>query len=403
MDAESQELGFVNQLTENVNYRQDQKELIQKATCVAGDDALTALQYIITSLLHNGNKNIEFELVVCFSNEQNSVIDLPIIETKPPDELGFCVSWGDGKVTHNDTCHEYDVSICKEYVIKIFGLGIAKFGLIRSYDANYVGFTKVISFGNLGHNFTSLKSAFYDCNYLTSVPDVIPSSITDISFMFYNCKQFNQSINSWNTKNIKHMLSVFRGCEKFNQPLNLWDTSSVTDMESMFNGCVLFNQPLNTWNTSSVKDMYHMFYKCKNFNQPLNSWDISRVKDMGFIFGECERFNQPLDKWNTSSVESMFGTFIGCNNFNQPLNSWDTSSVANMNSMFSSCNDFNQPLDKWNISLVRGMEEMFCSCVSFNQSLTSWILHSKTDIRRMFKGCGISQENAPVIKIKIKI
>jgi surface protein len=375
---EEQELEFVKPLTDIVDYRKDQEELVNAAIKISGGDSLSALKYIVTSLSHNNNKNIEFELVVCFNNEKSSEIWLPIIETEPNDELGFYVNWGDGSITHNEIGHEYDTSKHKNFNIKFFGLGIEGFGYVREYDYSYLGFTEIISFGNLGHKFTSLEGACCDCKSLTSVPKIIPSSVTNISYMFYGCWNFNQSINSWDTKNITNMSGLFGYCRIFNQPLDSWDTRSVTYTKYMFYGCRKFNQPLNTWNTGRIKNMQGMFDECNDFNQPLNLWD-------------------------TSSVTNMSGMFFECFDFNQPLNSWNTSSVTNMSKMFEICVRFNQPLDKWDTSSVDDMEDMFTKCHDFDQSLASWKFGSMTNTKNMFDGCLISEDNKPVIrKIELK-
>ncbi len=67
-----------------------------------------------------------------------------------------------------------------------------------------------------------------------------------------------------------------------------WDVSSVTDMSGMFRNCKNFNQPLDSWDVSNVTNMNSMFNCCKNFNQPLNSWDVSSVTKMSGIFDDCK-------------------------------------------------------------------------------------------------------------------
>ena len=85
------------------NYREDQKELIEKALDITKGDPLGALQYIVSCLAHEG-LDAEFEIEY---RVINNYIILPIIETEPKDPLGFYVSWGDGTITHNETKHTY--------------------------------------------------------------------------------------------------------------------------------------------------------------------------------------------------------------------------------------------------------------------------------------------------------
>jgi surface protein len=129
----------------------------------------------------------------------------------------------------------------KEYHVKFFGLGISGFSMQTHTHSSYDGYkkylTKVVSFGKLGHKFTSLKHAFYQCQNNFTVPYTLPSSITNIS-------------------------SMFRYCMAFNQPLSTWNTSKVKNMSYMFYNCTDFNQPLHDWNTSNVSDINYIFYKC---------------------------------------------------------------------------------------------------------------------------------------------
>ena len=73
------------------------------------------------------------------------------------------------------------------------------------------------------------------------------SNVTDMSFLFGNCENFNQDISNWDVSNVKDMSYMFKGCKKFNQDISKWDTSRAIDMQEMFNGCTNFNQPLNDW------------------------------------------------------------------------------------------------------------------------------------------------------------
>ena len=109
--------------------------------------------------------------------------------------------------------------------------------------------------------------------------DIDTSAITDMSDLFHyfgygdsNKRKNFDGIELWNVSNVTDMSCMFWGCKNFNQPLNSWNVSNVTDMHLMFCNCKNFNQPLNSWNVSNVTNMRGMFWSCKKFNQPLNSW-----------------------------------------------------------------------------------------------------------------------------------
>ena len=391
----SNHLQFVKPLENVTKYKRDQKELLNKAIEISRGDKLGALKYIVSSLSHEDH-DVEFILVLNILglyNHDGIGINLPIITQKPSKDiehkLGFYVIWGDGIITHNETYHKYsriDPKNGSEFEIRIFGLNITGFENVHpNHFKAYL--RKVVSFGNLGHKFTSLESAFDSCRRLESIPSNIPSSVTNLSYMFNNNYTFNLPIETWDTKNVTDMSYMFSGCTEFNQPIEKWDTRNVTNMSYMFSGCIDFNQPLNKWATSNVTDMRGMFSGCISFDQPLNSWDTKNITDMSEMFDDCRKFNQPLDSWDTSNVTNMSDMFGSCHSFNQPLDSWDTGSITNMSVMFSSCEIFNQPLNSWNTSSVIDMSNMFINCVAFDQPLDKWDVSNVNNMNYMFSCC----------------
>jgi surface protein len=68
----------------------------------------------------------------------------------------------------------------------------------------------------------------------------LPSNITDISFMFWDCTNFNQPLSAWDTSNVTNMSEMFGYCTNFNQPLTTWNTSNVKNMHNMFDVCIIF-------------------------------------------------------------------------------------------------------------------------------------------------------------------
>jgi len=416
-----------------INYRSDYPDLIAKAIKISNGKSLDALKYIVLCLAHEGC-DVEFELAITIPANTTANICLPIHETSPKDKLGYYVNWGN-KITHNKNSYKFEaIDKIKEHRIKFFGLGISRFGEHRggflSYFKKYKDFaeylTGVISFGKLGHIFTSFAYAFYNCKNNFSLPAEYPSTITDIRGMFYGCINFNQPLATLNTSNVTDLSCTFYNCHKFNQSLNSWDISKVINMTHTFYNCYEFNQSLNSWDTSRVIDMTYTFYNCTEFNQPLHKWNVFKVTDMRDMFHNCKNFNQSLNTWNTSNVTNMMCMFMGCQNFNGALANWNTSNVRYMLCMFYCCNsfnqyianwnvykvvtmafmfygctNFNQPLQDWNIYHVRHMEAMFNECINFNQPLHTWTVYCSDlgDITDMFANCNISIKNRPNYRI----
>jgi len=299
------------------NYRVDQKELVDKAILLgelSDTPEVISLTYISLSLSHE-NINCEFELVFTIPKNQTITITIPIIEQEPKDPLGYYVLWGDKTIpTHNTQTHTYfSNKEEKKYIVKFFGLGISSFGFRNgdpeSPNSNYSKYlTSVSSFGKLGHVFTSLSFAFRRCVHNITLPDYLPSNITDLSGMFAACLRFNQPLNNWNVSRVNNMSKMFNACFKFNQCLNDWNVSNVIDMSFMFSICQSFDQPLNNWNVSNVINIKKMFSGCI-YNLRLDNWNVSNVVNMKEMFNG-PMFNQSISNWNVSNVLNSTDMFV---------------------------------------------------------------------------------------------
>ena len=96
------------------------------------------------------------------------------------------------------------------------------------------------------NNVNNMSYMFYDCNNLSSLPDLSKwntSNVNDMSYMFYNCNNLSSlpDLSKWNTSNVNNMSYMFGDCNNL---------SSLPD--------------LSKWNTSNVNNMSGMFYDCKS-------------------------------------------------------------------------------------------------------------------------------------------
>ena len=217
--------------------------------------------------------------------------------------------------------------------------------------------------------------------------DIDTSQITDMSHLFDGDTDRTDfsGIEKWNTSNVTDMSFMFEYCHNFNHPIGNWDVSQVEDMGGMFAGCNYFNQPLDKWNTSKVSCMASMFEECWEFNQDISSWDVGNVIDMNHMFysdNTCE-FDQPLNNWNTANVKNMSAMFDGCKNFNQPLDKWDVSSVKDMTRMFGGAKDFNQDLNDWAVREDCDVEDMFTYCKNQSFDNIKMIGFSKAQLKQL--------------------
>ena len=61
----------------------------------------------------------------------------------------------------------------------------------------------------------SFASAFFGATSLTSLPTTLPSTVTNMSNMFYGASAFNQDISTWNTAAVTNMSHMFAGATAF--------------------------------------------------------------------------------------------------------------------------------------------------------------------------------------------
>ena len=235
---------------------------------------------------------------------------------------------------------------------------------------------------------TSMSGAYYGCNNLNITAIDIPNlaSVTNMSYMFYNCSTLNSpsNINSWNTATVTNMGSMFAGASSFNQNIGSWNTAAVIDMNGMFRGASVFNQYIGSWNTGTVTNMGGIFESASTFNQNIGSWNTAAVTNMAFMFFNASIFNQNIGSWNTTAVRDMSYMFFGASAFNQNIGSWNTASVTRMSNMFRRASGFNQNIGFWNTTAVRDMSYMFSEASAFNQNISSWNTAAVTNMNYMF-------------------
>jgi surface protein len=151
---------------------------------------------------------------------------------------------------------------------------------------------------------------------IISVPSSIPTTLTDMSYMFVNASAFNQDLSLWDTSNVTTMFDMFDSAYAFNGNIGSWNTSKVTNMSYMFNYATSFNQDIGSWNTSNVINMQQMFANAKAFNGNIGSWNTSAVINMNTMFYGARVFNQDLSHWCVTDLTTVPP------NFNSGTSAW---------------------------------------------------------------------------------
>ena len=101
------------------------------------------------------------------------------------------------------------------------------------------------------------------------------------------------NLNMIDTSKIDDMSTLFERNTN-NYDISEWDVSNVTDMSYMFYKCKNFNSDLSKWDVSNVTDMHFLFNDSK-FDKNIDNWNVSNVKDMrsAFTYSPLEK-NPPI-------------------------------------------------------------------------------------------------------------
>ena len=129
--------------------------------------------------------------------------------------------------------------------------------------------------------------------------------------IYYAFKHNIYDLNFIDTSKITDMFWLFR-YNDYNFDVSGWDVSNVTNMSAMFYYCKNFNCDLSNWDVSNVENTSYMFYNCKNFNCDLSNWDVSKVTDMDNMFVNCKKFNCDLSDWDISNITRRKKMFYRC-------------------------------------------------------------------------------------------
>jgi hypothetical protein len=181
---------------------------------------------LITYLLALTIKAQTMQLIFNTNLSEGTTIGLPLFGT-----VDVMVNWGDGTTEENFTepgevTHSYASD--GSYTVIISG-NLTQFGNGMTSYAGADKLTSVIDFGDLG--LTSLSGAFTNAANLTSVPVQLPSSVTNLNYLFNNAFLIQcRYINCWDVSHVTSNELYVLPSLVFNQPLNSWDVSQVTKM-----------------------------------------------------------------------------------------------------------------------------------------------------------------------------
>ena len=170
--------------------------------------------------------------------------------------------------------------------------------------------------------FVSLSGMFWGCTNFNGRVFKVFSTCTQLSFMFYNCKSynnaFNASISAWDTSSVTSMRGMFYLASIFNQNISSWDLSSCVDISRMFALASQFNQPIGVWNTSGVTEAWGCLYNATTFDQDISNWNLSNITG-----------NPTNTSWDTPGGGNLQ---LSQANYNALLIAWDAYNYPLVNS-----------------------------------------------------------------------
>ena len=247
---------------------------------------------------------------------------------------------------------------------------------------------------DISYMFCNCKSNVIKLIEIKNRTKVFLKNVTNISKMFKNCSNL-ENIDLFFFKAFEELRvidSLFSGCEKLNKITKIEElvTKSVTKMDKVFNLCKKLNNVsgIEKFETKNVESFDEMFKDCSSLKEfpDISRWNLEKAKSLKGIFEGCSSLeNLPnIGLWNVGNVISFEEMFEGCSNLMElpkGIVHWNVKNVKNMKKMFSGCMMLgigNLPdLKNWNLENLETMDKMFFGCRTI-------IIREKATIENLF-------------------
>lgn len=198
--------------------------------------------------------------------------------------------------------------IVNSYTPLVSSKKITSNGTYNASDDNLDGYSQVSVETNgvdINDYFLTTPQTFSGIvKYITKIPELDTSKITNMTSMFQGCTNLS-SIPNLDTSKVTNMRTMLKGCSKLITIPQL-DTSNVTDMVSMFESCINLTS-IPFLNTSKVYTMAYMFQLCQRLVE-LPALDTSKVTSTSSMFSDCYKL-QKIPKLDFQKNEYLVGMF----------------------------------------------------------------------------------------------
>ena len=230
--------------------------------------------------------------------------------------------------------------------------------------------------------------------------------ITDMSYMFNNCKNFSSvNFSKWSGANITNIESMFQltNINEIPKSLSNLMTTKLTNMRGLFCKCTHLetkNQEklkFGNSSTQNVKDMSLLFNGCRKLKQiELKGLEVKNVEDMSYMFSRCTELKEvQLGKWNTGKLQNVCGMFNKCEKLSSlsGISNWSMENVTDISIIFQFCESLDKlpDISKWNLNKVKDISGAFSGCTKLKnlpaKYFNKWQSGSITSMCGLFNEC----------------
>ena len=238
--------------------------------------------------------------------------------------------------------------------------------------------------------------------------------ITDMSYMFNNCKYFDSvDFSKWKTENITSMEAMFQLCNFDKAPnISKFNISNLENIRAMFCKCIKLKDipDMSRWPENSkdnhLSNMSMLFNGCKNLTNvtlPNNFKNMTKIEDISYMFNRCRNLEavDNMKSLKKSNIKNMCGLFNGCEKLKSVTINLESRNIEDMSIMFQDCKSLGK-LDNTfkDTKKVKDISGMFSGCSKLQKDIYTGITNTEsvTNMVGVFNRCTILESLSDISK-----